>query len=298
MRVQGHFRRHSGVRVRAERAPAGADHVVWREPDRRRHMLFRPRTVFGHDECIRLLQFDCEKVRQHDRHEHSPRSALLGLAYDDDVLDAGGRCGALATRPLFLQDRPGCRNESEPAACAEDLDDLLHVQRFGRVPGTSGGFRRLQREPDPGFHKGLAGQPADGKDLRSEWTLRRFHRHAHPSDGTRRVEPPDRRLWNSFDVTRDPDTGLITQSRDPNGLATNYDYDALGRLTTISPPGGELPTKICYFAAITGNPAFTIVKKTNGDPCVKDDGTPATGSGAFEGYQYDGFGRSFREIRM
>jgi RHS repeat-associated protein len=103
--------------------------------------------------------------------------------------------------------------------------------------------------------------------------------------------------WKSFDVTRDPDTGLITQSRDPNGLATNYDYDALGRLTLISPPGGELPTKICHLSAVTGNPSFVIVKKSSGDPCARDDGTPAVGSDAFDGYQYDGFGRLIREIR-
>ncbi len=103
--------------------------------------------------------------------------------------------------------------------------------------------------------------------------------------------------WSSFDVTRDPDTGLITQSRDANGLVTLYDYDALGRITSITPPGGELPTKICYLAAVTGNPAFTIAKKSSGDPCQRDDGIPATGSGEFNGYQFDGFGRLIREIR-
>jgi RHS repeat-associated protein len=103
--------------------------------------------------------------------------------------------------------------------------------------------------------------------------------------------------WKSFDVTRDPDTGLITQSRDPNGLATNYDYDALGRLISVAPPGGELPTKVCYLSAATGNPSFVIVKKSSGDPCARDDGTPAAGSGSFDGYQYDGFGRAIREVR-
>src|SRR5262249_25029203 len=40
----------------------------------------------------------------------------------------------------------------------------------------------------------------------------------------------------NLDQTIDPSTGLASQSRDTAGLATDYAYDALGRITTLSPP--------------------------------------------------------------
>jgi RHS repeat-associated protein len=105
--------------------------------------------------------------------------------------------------------------------------------------------------------------------------------------------------WNSFDVDRDPNTGLITASRDPNGLVTSYSWDALGRLKSVTPPQGESPQTVCYvpFSA-TPTGAYLLVKKgipAGRTACTADDGVPGDGTGPFEGYLYDGFGRLFRE---
>lgn len=102
--------------------------------------------------------------------------------------------------------------------------------------------------------------------------------------------------WKSADVDRADSTGLITASRDPNGLQTGYVYDRLGRVTSITPPG-ESAMSACYLPPINAYPWFVIVKKGASSACSKDDGAPATGSGSFEGYQYDGFGRVIREAR-
>ena len=102
--------------------------------------------------------------------------------------------------------------------------------------------------------------------------------------------------WKTFDVDRDDRTGLVTASRDPNGKTTTYAYDSLGRLKETLPPDGELAAGVCYYNATLTEPASTLVKK-GGVVCFADDGVPGDGSGSFEGYQYDGFGRVVREMR-
>jgi YD repeat-containing protein len=51
--------------------------------------------------------------------------------------------------------------------------------------------------------------------------------------------------WKSIDRDRDANTGLIMATRDPAGIATTYDYDALGRILSIV-PAGEQATSIDY----------------------------------------------------
>jgi RHS repeat-associated protein len=105
--------------------------------------------------------------------------------------------------------------------------------------------------------------------------------------------------WNSFDVTRDAATGVITSSRDANGLTTTYAYDALNRLTSAKPPGGEVATTYCY-ALMSGGSSnnYVLAKKDGTSPSAcSTGGAPGLGSGTFEAYQYDGLGRMIREIR-
>ncbi len=113
--------------------------------------------------------------------------------------------------------------------------------------------------------------------------------------------------WKSFDVLRDGNSGVITESRDPNystinsTLKTSYTYDALGRLTTVSVPG-ESTLRACYLNPVGAYPFFTIAGKGLASTCPKDEGVngaPPTGgwTTTVEGYQYDGFGRVIREIR-
>lgn len=87
--------------------------------------------------------------------------------------------------------------------------------------------------------------------------------------------------WSSFDVTRDSRTTLVTSSRDTAGVSTSYSYDALGRLTAITPTttstAPEAATAIAY-------------------PDTKT--TTVSRGGISERYQYDGLGRLIREIRQ
>src|SRR6185312_5467932 len=67
--------------------------------------------------------------------------------------------------------------------------------------------------------------------------------------------------WKAADNTIDETTGLISQSKDPNGLVTTFTYDVLGRPLVTTPPGGELPTKITYDSATQST--MTVVDLSN-----------------------------------
>jgi RHS repeat-associated protein len=51
--------------------------------------------------------------------------------------------------------------------------------------------------------------------------------------------------WKAIDRDRDVNTGRVLQARDTAGIATNYAYDGLGRVTMVS-PAQEDPTEIDY----------------------------------------------------
>jgi RHS repeat-associated protein len=114
-------------------------------------------------------------------------------------------------------------------------------------------------------------------------------------ESVRRTAPTNV-AWKSFDVTRDETTGLITTSRDPNGLAATYAYDSLSRLQSVTPPG-ELTTTYCYKGWNTTNEMSTVFAKRGGSSCEESDGEPGTSHGPFDAYQYDGLGRLRREMR-
>jgi RHS repeat-associated protein len=93
--------------------------------------------------------------------------------------------------------------------------------------------------------------------------------------------------WFAIDRTRDGNTGLIYKSRDTAQVETNYSYDALGRLTQITPGGqngSEEPTSIQY-TSITR----TAVRQGPGSSYDCTPGT--TGNFILACYEYDTFGR-------
>ena len=107
--------------------------------------------------------------------------------------------------------------------------------------------------------------------------------------------------WLQLDVSRDGALGLVTESRDPNGLSTTYAWDAMGRLKSISPPGGEHRTTICYTPWSSATPsrgAWVLVRKGGSESCSSLGADPAEGSETVEAYVYDGSGRLSREIRL
>ena len=88
--------------------------------------------------------------------------------------------------------------------------------------------------------------------------------------------------WYSNNYTRDPGTGWITASSDTAGLTTTYQYDSLGRVTLITPPGGEAST-------VVGYPSTTRTTATRNG---------GAGLSNYQQYEYDGLGRPSREIHQ
>jgi YD repeat-containing protein len=83
-------------------------------------------------------------------------------------------------------------------------------------------------------------------------------------------------------------SGFVTDSKDSSGLATHMSYDRLGRLTTVTPPG-EASTSLTYrqasLSGTTLTPANALLQRGSGASMMKAE------------YQYDAFGRLFREKR-
>lgn len=88
--------------------------------------------------------------------------------------------------------------------------------------------------------------------------------------------------WKAVDYTRATSTGWITSSRDSSGFQTSYLYDGLGRVTSITPPGGEAATSVSYPSATQ-----TIATRNGG-----------AGLSTWERYDYDGLGRLITERRQ
>jgi YD repeat-containing protein len=96
---------------------------------------------------------------------------------------------------------------------------------------------------------------------------------------------------NLEDVALSPYTGAVTTSHDPAGIQTTYDYDNMGRLTTVTPTG-LAATGIAYSPASLSGSTFT--------PATATVATTSGTSGAIEKiYRYDAFGRlSFERALM
>ncbi len=87
--------------------------------------------------------------------------------------------------------------------------------------------------------------------------------------------------WKAIDRMRDGNTGAIFSTKDSAEVETRYAYDALGRLTDITPQGGDFATAVDYV-----NLLETTVTRGLGTNYV------------FSRYQYDGLGRLIREERL
>lgn len=103
--------------------------------------------------------------------------------------------------------------------------------------------------------------------------------------------------WNRYDVTRNPATGAIVESRDPNGQGTSYVYDVLGRLIKASPPpSGNTPTRLCYVPFSSWGP-YVILRRNPETTDASACSLTEVGTGTTEAFLYDGLGRLRREIR-
>ncbi len=85
----------------------------------------------------------------------------------------------------------------------------------------------------------------------------------------------------SLDQTIDIGSGLVSSARDTAGLATTYGYDAMGRVTSVAPPG-EITTSYAYTRAAARVAA------------VVDETTSAT----HRQILFDGLGRVWRETEL
>jgi len=90
----------------------------------------------------------------------------------------------------------------------------------------------------------------------------------------------------NVDNVIDPNTGLISASRDAAGQATTWLYDRARRLEKMTPPGGLAPTTYTFEHATTASPARVTVK---------------SGSGSLESrnvFEFDPFGRVSIDKRL
>jgi len=108
-------------------------------------------------------------------------------------------------------------------------------------------------------------------------------------------------ILRSLDLVIDSSTGLAKTSTDPAGLATDYEYDKLGRLLWIKPrAGGDAWTEIRYCASSTsdltcpdlvGDPTIvTVRRRVNGS----QNGSVVEETRTL----FDPFGRVKRDDRM
>lgn len=103
--------------------------------------------------------------------------------------------------------------------------------------------------------------------------------------------------WDRYRVDRDPETGAILTSDDPNGLRTSYLYDALGRLIRTTPPAGATPTRLCYRPSSAAGPYVLLKRNPETTDATACSLAEAGATGVLEAYLYDGIGRLRREIR-
>jgi YD repeat-containing protein len=94
----------------------------------------------------------------------------------------------------------------------------------------------------------------------------------------------DRHAFRTSDFTIDAPSGMISSSRDASGRQTNYAFDALGRLSVLTPPGGLITT---YTYDESGIPVVVraVTTRTTGDLGILKQAQ----------YEYDGLGRLWHE---
>ena len=120
------------------------------------------------------------------------------------------------------------------------------------------------------------------------------------------------RMWrdnspygDEFNRAIDPATSLITNHTDTNGLVTSFEYDALNRLTKITPPGGGQPggdysTRVYYpndattydgSTWATGHDILFYVGPEGFTPDVSDNVAGMDAGAAYAHYFFDDLGR-------
>ena len=87
--------------------------------------------------------------------------------------------------------------------------------------------------------------------------------------------------FKSIDRDRDANTGLIMATRDTAGVQTSYAYDAIGRITSITPAGED--------ATVVNYPSLQETTVTRGTPGPSD--LDPSSNFEFTRYLYDGLGR-------
>lgn len=95
--------------------------------------------------------------------------------------------------------------------------------------------------------------------------------------------------YRTLDRTADPG-GQVAASRDPNGLETRFDYDALGRIVEIDPPGDrEHKIRFIY-------PDLRHVRRIQSSGTERDFDS-ARGDQIYEEVEFDGLGRAIQTWR-
>jgi YD repeat-containing protein len=112
-----------------------------------------------------------------------------------------------------------------------------------------------------------------------------------PSQRTGRTANPSFKL---VDNTIDSKTGLVSASKDAAGLQTTFDYDVLGRVKQMAPPG-EAAVNYTFTEATSSNPASATVKRISSS---QNTGNTTAERTVQATTIFDDFGRAVQEQRL
>jgi YD repeat-containing protein len=121
----------------------------------------------------------------------------------------------------------------------------------------------------------------------SQTSSRIDHTYEHGALATSRYwDSPNGAAMPFFSVDRtiDQNTGLVRKSRDTAGIETRYNYDELGRITSVQPPPGIAATTYLYSTATV--------------PAKVDVTTLSSPANLRSQFVYDGLGRLVRESKL
>lgn len=91
--------------------------------------------------------------------------------------------------------------------------------------------------------------------------------------------------YRTYDADVDPGTGWVTATRDPSGLRTDYGYDGLGRVTSVTPQEG--PSSTITYTHGGGSPRAQIRTRVTGAGTALSDSIVI----------FDGLGRAVQSRR-
>ena len=210
---------------------------------------------------------------------------ILG-SYSSQSVTEPRDTGAVSSRSLFCFDSTGflTLQRTLSGTSAQSTDLLSRFTRDAAGNRTAEAFFGGDVQPATQF----SNAPLCGISP-STSTYSVDHQYTYGSlSRTRYLSGGQALSFNSAEYVIDSNTGFVRGSYDSAGLQTLLDYDSLGRLKSVTPPGA-VPTVYTITNAIAGSPFV---------PAKLDVQTSSSTAGAVHSVStFDAFGRVVREAK-